>query len=119
MPFQIGGSSPSRSCTLFFDTDCGAHQYHLLCGGGLADMDAIAEALGVKGVNGRPPKFYSLLSTILHTWRDNSADIKRRWEDTYKETKDWVKKIPPKPNSDRQCPGERGEREPILSGQPR
>ena len=62
-----------RVCRLVFDQDCLSHQYHLLTGGILASMEQVSLALV-------PYETYSLrymgtLSTIMHTLRDNQAEI--------------------------------------------
>ena len=55
-------------------------------------MDDILKAMGIAH------QYYSALSMVLHTWRDNCADVAKRWREKFPHTwRQFCERVPPKP----------------------
>jgi hypothetical protein len=52
-----------------FDGDCLAHQYHLIVGGLLRQLDRHMITLG------SPTKYWATLAKFVHVWRDNATEV--------------------------------------------
>jgi hypothetical protein len=101
---------------LFLMCDCLLHQFHIITAEALHCMDFIFAALGLfrgrkKGAKKLPKKYYSILSMICHTWRENCPEIEKAWKELFPDgwkvfldgkwqgwsAEDAAGRIPPKP----------------------
>ena len=85
---------------LFFDVDCFMHQFHILVLGLLYGMDEFIMALFG---NDGGPRYYTVLASVLHVWRDNCAEIYAEFKRQYGfvVAQASASKIPPRPISGR------------------
>ena len=76
--------------------DCLIHQFHIMTAESLYNMNAVADALRIGH------QYYTSISMVLHSWRDNCASIASVWQERFPTTWDlFCDRIPPKPISGR------------------
>ena len=85
---------------VMFGMDCLYHQFHLITLGLLYGLDTfIMPCFGFES----PPRYYTIMASTMHVWRDNCKDIFEAWCSMYGpvEAQRCAASVPPRPISGR------------------